>query len=385
MTEQLRFAMHLLNNLPGMAYRCESGRPWEMSFVSGGCETLCGRSAKFLKDAATGWTDLIHADDLNTARQAIKAALKEGHKFDIQYRITDIFGQLKWVREQGYGVPSERATQPPIEGFISDLTAAKNLALDLAGTGTDQQHNVLHRHEQLAHADRVITLGEMATGIAHEINQPLTAISLFAQTGRRLNEAGEHDRLKDIFDKLSQHARRAGAIVERVQGLARSRSSAKQVINLNALISDIVGLAEIDARTSDIVIQLNLATEPMRVNVDVIQIQQVTLNLLRNSIDAMRPLGCQNGNTIEISTRKLEDGFLEVAVRDSGCGVPDEVAESLFDSFATTKITGLGMGLPISKAIVAAHGGQITFQNNKTSGATFSFTLPASANGDQHG
>lgn len=247
------------------------------------------------------------------------------------------------------------------------------------------QSEIRRQREQLAHADRLNTLGEMATGIAHEINQPLTAISLFAQTGKRLYDAGEYDKLREIFDKLSQHSRRAGAIIERMQDMARRREGAKQVISLNALIEGVVDLAEVDARTSDIVIELDKGAELPDVRVDVVQIQQVVLNILRNGMDAMRFLNCSNGNTILLRTRLRGDGFLEVAVIDTGCGISSEVAERLFESFSTSKSTGLGMGLPISKAIVMEHGGQLTFRNNESCGATFAFTLPAGPDGDSNG
>lgn len=229
-------------------------------------------------------------------------------------------------------------------------------------------------------------LGEMATGMAHEINQPLTAISLFAQTGKRLYEAGEYDRLQEIFDKLSRHSRRAGAIVERIQSMGRHKEGARKTVDLNDLIEDAVVLAEVDARTSDINVELELAQGLPDVRVDVVQIHQVALNLLRNGMDAMRIPGQRGENTIRVRTCQSDNGLVEVAVTDSGSGVDDKVADQLFDPFLTTKSSGLGMGLPISKAIITAHGGQLTFRNNEGQGATFTFTLPAvTRHGDRDG
>lgn len=248
---------------------------------------------------------------------------------------------------------------------ISDLTAQLKV-----------QAEIRHQHLQLAHADRLHMLGEMSTGLAHEINQPLTAISLFAETGRRLLAAHKYDRLAEILTKLSQHSYRAGAIVERMQDMGRRKEGARQSVDLNKLIEDVVLLAEVDAGANEIQIELDLCEGSPMVRVEVVQIHQVVLNLLRNAMDAMQLSPDANVRVIVLKTRDNGVGFFEVSVVDSGAGVPDEAADRLFDSFLTTKRTGLGMGLPISKAIVNAHGGLLSFCNNAHAGATFVFTLP---------
>jgi two-component system sensor kinase FixL len=241
------------------------------------------------------------------------------------------------------------------------------------------------QREQLAHADRLNTLGEMATGLAHEINQPLTAISLFAQAGKRLYEAGSNDRLPEIFGKLSQHAQRAGAIIERMQTMSRQQESQKEIADCNALVLDIAKLAEAEAGIRDITIEVEVDEKLLLVVVDTVQIQQVALNLLRNGMQAMRSVNCRSGNTITLRTRLNNDGDIEVAVSDSGGGVSKRVAKNMFKSFSTTKESGMGLGLSITRAIVVAHGGQLGYHNNETGGATFSFTLPAATQGDQNG
>lgn len=230
--------------------------------------------------------------------------------------------------------------------------------------------------EQLAHVDRLNMLGEMATGIAHEINQPLTAISLFSQAGKRLLDAGNVERLPDIFDKLSQHAERAGAIIERMQTMAKRGESARQTVDCNALIIEIAELAEAEARLRDIEIAVLSTRDLPAVDVDAVQIQQVALNLLRNGMEAMRVVECIRGNTITVTTGLRDNGDVEIRVIDSGCGVADDIAERLFTPFSTTKDSGMGMGLSLSRTIIMAHGGQLDFHNNTDGGATFYFTLP---------
>ncbi len=378
-TEQ-QFTETLLNCLPGMAYQCENNQAWTMLVVSDGFESLTGYDRKALSDSNFSWANLVHADDIEAARVAVNAAIAAGEKFDIQYRILDKHGQEKWVREQGHCVNTIDTGEKIIEGYIDDISPIKNAAVRIA------QSEIRRQHKQQAHADRLYMLGEMAAGMAHEINQPLTAISLFAQTGKRLYESGDFDQLQEIFDKLSRHSRRAGAIVERIQSMGRQKEGIRKTVDLNDLIEDAVVLAEVDARTSSIDIELDLAEDLPSVRVDVVQIHQVVLNLLRNGIDAMRVPGDHGENVISVKTRQRDDDFVEVAVIDSGSGVAVEVADQLFDSFLSTKSLGLGMGLPISKAIITAHGGQLAFQNNANQGATFTFTLPAPVRkGTQHG
>jgi two-component system sensor kinase FixL len=229
---------------------------------------------------------------------------------------------------------------------------------------------------RVAHVARLSTLGEMAAGIAHEINQPLTAISLFAQAGRRLVDAGQFDRMGEVCEKLNEHALRASDVVERMQTMAREGESVKEVVDCNDLIETAVRLAESEARIYDIQIEFEKEPNLPPISVDGVQIQQVALNLLRNGMEAMVVADC-DVRSVSIRTRMSGQGEIEVSVRDRGCGVPKDYADKLFTPFSTTKSSGMGMGLSISQAIVRAHGGGIGFRNNGGRGTTFWFTLPA--------
>ncbi len=258
------------------------------------------------------------------------------------------------------------------------------LISDISQEQAAEQEAREHR-EHLAHADRLNMLGEMASGIAHEVNQPLTAISLFSQAGKRLFERGKHEQLPEVFDKLSLHAQRAGAVIERMQTMSRQHVSRQETVDCNRLVREVATLAEAEARIRDIVIAVQLGENLPPIAVDSVQIQQVALNLLRNGMEAMQSEGSQGGNTIQLTTRLAEPDTIEIAVIDCGCGVPDEAAMGLFTPFSTTKETGMGLGLSISLAIVTAHGGQLGFVNNEAGGATFSFTLPAARQGAEYG
>ncbi len=230
--------------------------------------------------------------------------------------------------------------------------------------------------ERLAQVGRLSVLGEMSAGIAHEINQPLTAISVYADSAMRLLAAGKLERLPDILEKLAAQARRAGGVIERVQRLARRQVPARETADCNALLAEVCKIIEKDANMRNIELTLDLQENLPKVYCDSIQIQQVMLNLLRNSLDALSQNEHSSGE-ITVATECFGQGVeVEVLVCDNGPGVGAELADVLFEPFATAKPKGIGMGLPISRAIIEAHDGELRFSNNVDAGATFCFTLP---------
>lgn len=240
------------------------------------------------------------------------------------------------------------------------------------------------QREKLAHVGRLSIMGEMTASIAHEINQPLTAISMYAQSSLKLIQRGDPDldKLAAALDKLNTQSLRAGAIIERIQRFARAQESHRELVEINELLRELVKLAEGDARLHDVSITFDLESGLPAVSCDAIQIQQVALNLIRNAIDAMKGIDCRHGNALSITSRSLADGRVEVAVADQGPGVADDQAKLLFKPFHTTKKEGMGMGLSICRTIIGEHGGELTFRNNTGAGATFYFTLPAGVASD---
>jgi two-component system sensor kinase FixL len=261
---------------------------------------------------------------------------------------------------------------------ILDLEEKKHVILirDL----TEQRRaekQVREQRDMLAHVDRLNTLGEMAAGIAHEINQPLTAISMYAQSGLRFlrRQEPQLQRLEDALDKLSQQAHRAGAVIERMQEMTRPHQSHREVVAPNQLLRVIHDLGEVEAQIRNFIIVLRLDDDLPQVNCDPIQIQQVILNLLRNGMESMRANNCKAGSKIVLQARATPTQ-VRVSIIDGGIGVSRKLETQLYQPFATTKDSGMGLGLSISRSIVAAHGGEIEFSNNKGGGATFSFGLP---------
>lgn len=355
----------LFRNLPGMAYRRNKDVAAPMAFVSEGCQALSGYRREIFADGDKDWLDLVHPDDRGRVQSHIENAFASGEPFEFSYRITDANGKTRWMWERGRVTASEVDHDVHLEGFVTDITEQRSA-----------ESEAREHREHLAHVDRLNLLGEMATGIAHEINQPLTAISLFVQAGGRMAHEGKIEKLPEIFDKLIRHAHRASAVIERMQNLARRRESARTTVSCKDLVRDVVRLAEAEARIRDMMIRVDTEAGLPDVAVDSVQIQQVALNLLRNGMESMQSVNCKNGNTIGVHTQRLEDGMIEFAVIDSGAGVPEAEIDKLFAPFSTTKKSGMGMGLSISRAIVTAHGGRLDFRNNEGGGATFFFLLP---------
>ncbi|UCC72569.1 MAG: PAS domain S-box protein [Gemmatimonadota bacterium] len=239
--------------------------------------------------------------------------------------------------------------------------------------------------ERLTHLTRVSVMGEMASSIAHEVNQPLTAIAAYAQACRRMLDAGMTDSalVLDVLERIGDEALRAGDIIHRLGNLVQRRESRQSDCDINELIRGIEKLALVDARLHDVELRLELGTTLPPILADGIQIQQVVLNLIRNSIDALEdtPAGKKD---IVVRTTARDEAEVQVSVTDSGCGLPEDAEDKLFEPFFTTKEAGMGMGLSISRSIVTSHGGRMWFSHNPGAGATFFFTIPTGS-GDDHG
>ncbi|MFQ5730494.1 MAG: sensor histidine kinase [Planctomycetaceae bacterium] len=236
----------------------------------------------------------------------------------------------------------------------------------------ERQRRIQQLHVELSRAGRVNVRGQMAAWIVHELSQPLAAINTYCSVGQEAS-AGDA-RLKDIFDKLVGEVARAGKIFHAIRTLAQSTANQHASVDVDALVHSVLELVETDLRRRHIRLDVDLGGGIPRVVVDSVQIQQVLLNLIRNAIDAMS----QNGGErrLEVRASLLDDGFVEVAVRDSGEGISLENEPKLFDSFFTTRSEGMGMGLPICRTIVESHRGRIEMKRNAGRGVTFAFTLP---------
>jgi C4-dicarboxylate-specific signal transduction histidine kinase len=239
------------------------------------------------------------------------------------------------------------------------------------------------KHRDAAHRTaRLIALGEFASAIAHELNQPLAAIATYNHSCMRMLQSGNPDsgELQQAMHICRDQAKRAGKIIQRLRDLLRPPGPAFTEQDLNELVEAVLRLAEPAARDAGISFERRLSATPPAVRADRLLIEQVALNLVRNAMEAVESLPGER-RRITVSTRLELDGSGTLAVSDLGDGVPLEAKERLFDPFVTTKPGGLGLGLSICRSVVEAHGGRIRHEQNEETGegAVFAFTLPGAA------
>ncbi|MCM2311765.1 MAG: PAS domain S-box protein [Steroidobacteraceae bacterium] len=287
---------------------------------------------------------------------------------DIEYQVVLRDGTLKHLHHLAQAVFGPDGRVQKYVGTIHDITDRRH---------AEDEARVLQ--ERLTHFSRLSTMGEMAAGLAHEINQPLSAIATYAQACQRLIRQPDHD-VADVLAALEQinaQALRAGEVIRRLRNFVKNREVKREPVNCARLLEDLRTLAETDARLHNIRLRLDCQEPLPTVYADPIQLQQVVLNLVRNAIDAMSDAP-EDRREVVLMTREVTDGEIEVTVADHGTGLAPEATEHLFNPFFTTKASGTGLGLAISRSIVRAHGGRLWHTPNDDCGVRFHFTLPVS-------
>lgn len=250
-------------------------------------------------------------------------------------------------------------------GFVRDLTeqqAAKRRIQDLQA--------------ELLHASRLSVMGQMASTMAHELNQPLTAMMNYLEAARHLLESGPRsaERVGELMGRAVAQAERAGEVIRKLRQFVSKGETDRRAESLNKLVEEALALALVGARHSGVRVTLDLDRAPLPVLVDAVQIQQVVLNLVRNAVEAMEAV---ERRELAIATRAIgADNLAEVEIVDSGPGIPAAIADRLFQPFVTTKASGMGLGLSICREIVEAHQGRLAVAPNPSGGAMFRLTLP---------
>ena len=286
-------------------------------------------------------------------------------------RIIGIGRVVVGARKDGSTFPMELAVGETVgaqrffTGFVRDLSERQRTEARLQDL-----------HSELVHVSRLLAMGEMASTLAHEINQPLSAIAHLLTGTRRLIERGREEdkpKITEALDKAATQALRAGDIIHRMRDFIGRGDNERTLENLTKVIEEASALALIGAHEHRVAVRYQLDPRANPVFCDRVQIQQVLLNLMRNGIEAMAD---SEARELLIATTVDSAGDALVSVRDTGAGIADDVMSQLFQPFMTTKAEGMGVGLSISRSIIENHGGRIWAEPNRPSGAVFKFTLP---------
>jgi two-component system sensor histidine kinase TtrS len=278
-------------------------------------------------------------------------------------------------RKDGSSFPSEYWSHPI--RFEGETIGCVVTFLDITHR-KQAEAEVKTQRENIAHLVRVQTLGEMAAGIAHEINQPLAAINSYAEaSGRHLqSEKVNFDKVVELIGKISDQARRAGSIVSRLRAMMQNKISKPVALDINILVGEAAEIAEIGAKDNNCSLIFKYSSSLPRVICDGVQIQQVTINLISNAIEAMDDIADDVEKNVNVETMIKDDDYVEVCISDNGSGIDDRDGGNIFEAFYTTKDSGLGMGLSICKSIIENHGGELGYSQNETGGSKFCFSLP---------
>lgn len=319
--------------------------------------------------AMTGFD--IHTNDARQLKEFIATVREQGRwKTDA----------LSCLASGGEQIPVQlSASSIAFEGSDRVLIIAHDMRRRVE---TDRR--VRQLQSDLHHVSRLSAMGEMASGLAHELNQPLTAVMNYVQASRRLLESaaeGAADKAAGHMDKAASQAGRAGDIIRGLRKFVEKGEAVRTFEDLNAVVEEASGLALAGGAAEAMAFETDLAPGLPPVPIDRIQIQQVVFNLVRNAVEALS--GCDDGR-LAVATCRADDGAVAVAVRDNGPGLADTVSDRLFQSFVTTKPEGMGVGLSICRTIVEDHNGRLWPERNPGRGMTFQFTLPVTP-GDEGG
>jgi PAS domain S-box-containing protein len=325
------------------------------------------------QEVGLGWTQGVHPDDVQGCFDGFLPAFQARKPFRMEYRLRRADGEYRWLIESG--IP-RYTPGGEFEGYIGsniDITERKR--------AEEERERLRQVLADLAHTNRVTTMGELTASFAHEIKQPIAAAVTDARTCLRwlARDPPDMEEAREAASRIIKDVTVASEITSRIHSLFKKEELQRELVDMNEIIREMIALLRGEAGRYSISIHTELTTDLPNIRGDRVQLQQVFMNLMINAIDAMHEMNAARDLTIK-SQRNPEDQLL-VSVSDNGVGLPPQHADKIFDAFFTTKSQGTGMGLPISRSIIESHGGSLWASRNSERGTTFQFTLPSAVEG----
>ena len=314
----------------------------------------------------------VHPDDRAAVQHTLEQTQHGMPRYDMEYRIELPDGRLRWIGSHGSVECDEHGRPARVRGVSLDITQRKLAELD-AG----------QKQKEVTHLARVAMLGELSGALAHELNQPLTAILSNAQAAQRFLDRPQPDldEIREILGDIVSEDQRAGEVIQRLRRLFSKNEAQHQLVDLNQLVLDVLRLLRNDLINHGIAVSTELCSEPPVTSADAVQLQQVLINLIMNACDAMAAAGAQDG-ALTLRTALTADA-VQCSIIDNGTGIAEATLARIFDPFFTTKERGMGLGLSICRNIVQAQRGTLRAENNPQRGASFHLALPRASNNDQ--
>jgi PAS domain S-box-containing protein len=340
----------------------------EIRFLSEECYRVLGFDPHGGRQRYETFFQRIHPDDQAKARETVETAGRGKAEFELDYRIIHPGGEIRDIHVVGHPVFSPSGDLVEFVGTVIDITERKQ--------AEEERERLRQAHADLAHINRVTTMGELTASLAHEIKQPISAAVTDARTCLRWLTRDDPDiaEAREAAARIVKDVMHAADIINSISLLFKKGTLQREVVDVNELIREMIVLLRNEAARYSISIHSDLAEDIPRVMADRIQLQQVFMNLMLNGIDAMKDV-C-TARELTIRSQRVQDGQLMISVSDTGIGLPLKQPEQIFSAFFTTKAHGTGMGLPISRSIIESHGGRLWATSNSERGASFHFTLP---------
>jgi PAS domain S-box-containing protein len=341
----------------------------EIRFFSEECYRICGFDPHGGVPRYETFFQRIHPDDQAKLREAVETAGRERADFEMDYRIIHPGGEIRNIHVIGHPVFNPSGDLVELSGTVIDVTERR--------LAEEQRERLREARADLVRINRVTAMGELAASLAHEANQPIAAAVTDANTCLRWLTRDEPDLVeaREAASRMVKDAARAAEIIARIRSFFTKGISERELVNVNELIRGMIALLRGEAARHSISIRTELAEGLPQIMGDRVQLQQVLMNLMINSIEAMKAV--DGPRELSIKSQSAEDEQLTVSVSDTGVGLPPEQADQIFNAFFTTKPDGTGMGLRISRSIVESHGGRLWASGNSTRGASFHLTLPS--------